>query len=108
MSLRTIGLTLNTRPEQLLLQDDPDFMPDLLLTRAAFDLDMDLTEPDLISDHGSSQSSSLLSPYTLRAQSPSIILPTSDGQGVMDGLGQFDFGDDEQSRAGRLSSIVPG
>jgi len=82
-------------------------MPDLLLTRAALDLDMDLTERDLISDHGSSQSSSLLSPHTLRAQSPSIILPTTDGQELLGGLGQFDFGEDEQSRAGRLSSLVP-
>lgn len=84
-------------------------MPDLLLTRAALDLDMDLAEPDLISDHGSSQSGSLLSPHTLRAQSPSIILPTSDGQELLDGVGGFDFGgDDDRSRGGRLSSLVPG
>ena len=83
-------------------------MPDLILTRAALALDMDLVEPELISDHGSSQNSSLLSPHSGRAQSPSIILPSSDGQELLGGLGQFDFGDDEQSRGGRLSSLAPG
>jgi hypothetical protein len=67
-------------------------------------------EPDLVSDHGSSQESSLLSEHSLRSPHlPSIIVPTSgnDGFAGFDNLGDFSLGDDG-SRGGRPSSIVPG
>jgi meiotic recombination protein REC8 len=97
-----------TRPEHFLLQDDPNFMPDLAFTNLAMDLDFNLAAPDLISDHGSSQSSTLLSPHNLRmSPAPSIHIPTSgnDFYGGIGGLGGFS-GDDESR--GRLSSLAPG
>jgi len=66
-------------------------------------------EPDLVSDHGSSQESSLLSEHSLRSPHlPSIIVPTSGNDGFAGfGIGDFSLGDDE-SRGGRPSSILPG
>jgi hypothetical protein len=98
------------RPEQLLLQDDPNFMPDLAFADLAMDFDLNLEAPDLISDHESSQSSTLLSPHSLRmSPAPSLNIPTSgnDFYGYAGGeLGGFSA--DDESRGGTMSSLAPG
>ncbi|KAF2098118.1 hypothetical protein NA57DRAFT_76913 [Rhizodiscina lignyota] len=78
------------RPEALLLEDDPTFLPDL----AFVPLDFDLSRLEA-SLSGGSQASKSLSPHTARTTPLSdhagLILPTSDTGGVGD-IGDFGFG----------------
>ncbi|KAL8949608.1 MAG: hypothetical protein Q9222_004293 [Ikaeria aurantiellina] len=94
--LRTASLDPNAgkaRPDQLVLEDDPAFVPDMGLPG----LDIDLRALDISTDEASRRSS-LLSPpsqqTTLSSQSsidasmPGLIIPSSDDGGVGD-LGGF-------------------
>lgn len=93
---------MNFRPDQLLLQDDPTFMPDL----AFGGFDLDLSNLDLAV---SAQSSSVLSPRSgLSNRSslgsvPGIVIPSSASGGV--GIGGFQLPGDDEFHNGRLSGL---
>ncbi|KAI4196754.1 MAG: hypothetical protein LQ348_002249 [Seirophora lacunosa] len=102
--LRTASLDPNAgkaRPEQLVLEDDPAFVPDMVLPG----LDLDLAALDITTD-ASSRRSSILSPYSQRTSLSSqqasdesalgLIIPSSDGGGE-GGLGGFDVPSSEQA-----------
>lgn len=81
------------RPEQLLLPDDPNFLPELTL-----DVDLDLANLNFDTDP-SSQSASVLSPRSRRSsrtshsEMPELQVPSSTGHGYGLGLGDFAMGD---------------
>lgn len=98
-------------PDQLVLEDDPAFLPDFP------GLDIDLSALDISTD-GSSRRSSILSPHSLRSSLSSnadgdgsmlgLIIPTSDTGGAGD-FGGFDLpGDDRASvrPSSRLRSLL--
>ncbi|KAL8961590.1 MAG: hypothetical protein Q9193_001874 [Seirophora villosa] len=88
-------------PEQLVLEDDPAFVPDMVLPG----LDLDLAALDMTTD-ASSRRSSILSPYSQRTSISSqqasdesalgLIIPSSDGGGE-GGLGGFVVPSSEQA-----------
>ncbi|KZF20855.1 hypothetical protein L228DRAFT_262733 [Xylona heveae TC161] len=96
------------RPDQLTLQDDPAFLPDLLLP----EFDLDLSRLDITSSLAS-QSLSSASPHSrLSSQSsiadnglPALVIPTSDTADVAGGIGGFIhadiIADNIEGRAGR-------
>ena len=96
-------------PDQLMLEDDPAFLPDFP------GLDIDLSALDISTD-GSSRRSSLLSPHSLRSSLSSnqdsdesllgLIIPTSDTGGAGD-FGGFDLPGDDRASA-RPSSRLRG
>lgn len=123
-SVSSAGNTLDaaagkTRPEALLLPDDPTYLPDLAMADLALDsslqglgLDLDLgltsaSESDrsrLLSPHESLSSRTSLESLT----DPQIRIPTSGSGGSFGGdLGSFDFGGDT-SDAGRYSMLGSG
>ncbi|KAI9722542.1 MAG: hypothetical protein M1828_004537 [Chrysothrix sp. TS-e1954] len=84
-----------TRPEQLLLQDDPAFVPDM----AFGPLDLDFSNLDLATDL-SSQGDSILSPHSRPSSRsslvslPGLVIPSShSGGGGFAGTGVPDDGD---------------
>ncbi len=98
-------------PDQLVLEDDPAFLPDFP------GLDIDLSALDISTD-GSSRRSSLLSPHSLRSSLSSntngdgsmlgLIIPTSDTGGGGD-FGGFDLPGDDHALArpsSRLRSLL--
>ena len=106
-------LTYQFRPDQLILQDDPAFIPDIFLPG----LDLDLSVLD-ISTNESSIRSSLLSPYSKYSSVSAhkgdagsmlgLIIPTSDTGGVGD-LGGFILPQEHRSsdqRVPRLGGLL--
>lgn len=102
-----------SRPEQLLLQDDPSFLPDF----AFAPLDFDFTRLDESTSAGS-QNSSALSPNTGRTSPLSsqenldLLLPTSDtgDGGDFGGLGAGDYsrlGRDDLPTVGEDEGFLP-
>lgn len=104
-------LIMPSSPDQLVLEDDPAFLPDFP------GLDIDLSALDISTD-GSSCRSSILSPHSLRSSLSSnaggdgsmlgLIIPTSDTGGAGD-IGGFDLpGDDHASvrPSSRLRSLL--
>lgn len=97
------------RPDQLILQDDPAFLPDYFLPG----LDIDLSALDLSTDD-SSRRSSILSPYSQQSSRSSdkggdksllgLIIPTSDTGDAAD-IGGFALPDDDGGSAQRGSRI---
>ncbi|KAL9029451.1 MAG: hypothetical protein Q9196_002310 [Gyalolechia fulgens] len=94
--LRTASLDPNAgkaRPDQLILEDDPAFVPEMVLPG----LDIDLSALDISTD-ASSRRSSLLSPHSQRASLSSqgtsnesalgLVIPSSEGGGAGE-LGGF-------------------
>ncbi|KAL8938250.1 MAG: hypothetical protein Q9211_003297 [Gyalolechia sp. 1 TL-2023] len=94
--LRTASLDPNAgkaRPDQLILEDDPAFVPEMVLPG----LDIDLSALDIFTD-ASSRRSSLLSPHSQRASLSSqgtsnesalgLVIPSSEGGGAGE-LGGF-------------------
>ena len=97
------------RPDQLILQDDPAFLPEYFLPG----LDIDLSALDLSTD-GSSRRSSLLSPHSQQSSRSSnkdsdesllgLIIPTSD-TGDAGNIGGFALAGDDIGSARRGSRI---
>lgn len=93
------------RPEQLLLQDDPNFLPDFAFDNLILDANLDL--PDL--SHNHSSQSSAMSPKTPREGSSDLvggfsqlIIPSSgSGGGAVIGLGFLPSVDGRLSGLGR-------
>jgi len=91
------------RPDQLLLQDDPAFMPGL----AFGGFDLDLSNLDITT---SAQSSSILSPRSglsnrsSHGSGPGIIIPSSISGGGA-GMGAFQLPGYDEFRDGRLSGL---
>ncbi|KAI9787869.1 MAG: hypothetical protein M1835_002624 [Candelina submexicana] len=91
--------TAGTRPDQLLIQDDPAFLADTALPS----LDIDFANLDLTSSTASLRSS-LLSPHSQQSSQSSIqivddsvfdlVIPTSDTGGIGD-VGNFTLAQDE-------------
>lgn len=98
-------LTFQLRPDQLIVQDDPAFIPDFFLPG----LDLDLSALDM-STNQSSLRSSLLSPHSKRfsvsidkgdaGSMLGLIIPTSDTGGGGD-LGGFIMPEDRRSSVQR-------
>ena len=95
-------------PDQLILQDDPAFLPDYLLPG----LDIDLSALDLSTDE-SSRRSSILSPHSQQSSRSSkdgdesllgLLIPTSDTRGTGD-IGGFALPGDDGGSAHRGSRI---
>lgn len=101
-------LTL-ARPENLLLPDDPNFLPDMGFGNLSLDLDLDLEETTGISSSDRSRLHSphdSLSSHTSLDSIPGIRLPSGGSSGIggdYGGLGGFGFGGDDSSQGGRLS-----
>ncbi len=94
---------IDFRPDQLLLQDDPAFMPGL----AFGGFDLDLSNLDITT---SAQSSSILSPRSGLSNRSShgsalgIIIPSSISGGGA-GIGAFQLPGDDEFHDGRLSGL---
>lgn len=91
----TVLTDVHFRPDQLLIPDDPNFAPDLLLNN----LEIDLQSFDLLTTDASSSSESVLSPHTVQSSSsshapmPELIIPSSSGESG--GLGTFNLPGDQ-------------
>lgn len=108
-------LTIRFRPDQLVIQDDPAFIPDFIFPG----LDLDLSVLD-ITTNSSSLRSSLLSPHSKLSSASTrtdgagsvvgLIIPTSDTGGAGD-LGGFILPEDHPSsvqRSARLGGLLEG
>ena len=107
-------IRFTNRADLLLLQDDPNYLPELAL--ANLTRDFNLLDADLIAG-SSSDRSRLHSPHdslssrTSLDSIPGIRVPSSDSGGLggdFGGLGGFSFGGDDTSQAGRLSQLASG
>ena len=102
-------LTTFCSPDQLVLQDDPAFLPDLVFPG----LDIDLSSLD-ISTNDSSRRSSILSPHSQRSSLSShpeanesmlgLVIPTSDTGGAGD-IGGFMLPAENVSSAQRSAQL---
>ncbi|KAL8832062.1 MAG: hypothetical protein Q9170_005029 [Blastenia crenularia] len=110
--LRTASLDPNAgkaRPNQLMLEDDPAFVPDMILPG----LDIDLRALDISTD-ASSHRSSILSPRSQRTSLSSeqasdesalgLVIPSSDGGGA-GGLGGFVVPSSDQASVRRSAGV---
>ncbi|KAL8723125.1 MAG: hypothetical protein Q9225_000529 [Loekoesia sp. 1 TL-2023] len=110
--LKTASLDPNAgkaRPDQLILEDDPAFVPDMVLPG----LDIDLAALDISTD-ASSRRTSILSPHSQRTSLSSqhtsdesalgLIIPSSEGGGAGD-LGGFIVPSSEQASVRRSAGV---
>lgn len=106
--LKPLNILIRTndhdRPEQLLLQDDPNFLPDFAFDNLALDANL-VAVPDLSHDHSSQ--SSAMSPHTpsrsdLAVGLAQLIVPSSVSAGQAGfGLGFLPSGGSRLSSPGR-------